>query len=186
MQNFLKQVRKLAYDEVEKTGMPLKLHVDLACGVGKKLAKDLGADTDIVEAGTLLMDCLIGQAIKEGRLSDHIQMSLDKANELLEQSSLSEKDKENVRHCISEHHGVEKFYSLESEICCNADCYRFVSIKGFSYAMRYLRDIPFEDLIKLLRNKVDEKWDVLSLESCKTELKSQHEVLNNLLRGLEN
>ena len=185
MKDFLQQARKLAYDEVDETGMPLKLHVDLACEVGKRLAKELGANVDIVEAGTLLMDCLIGKAIKEGRLPEHTQMSLDKANELLEQSNLSDKDKENIRHCISEHHGMDKFYSLESEICCNADCYRFTSVKGFSYAMRYLRDMPFEDLIKLLRNKVDEKWNVLSIDICKNELESQHKVLESFLIELK-
>jgi len=185
MKNFLQQVKKLAYDEVEKTGMPLKLHVDLACEVGKKLAKELGANVDVVEAGTLLMDCMIGKAIKEGKLSEHVQMSLDRANELIKTSSLSDEDKENIRHCITEHHGVSKFYSLESEICANADCYRFTSVKGFSYAMRYLREMPFEDLIKLLRNKVDEKWGVLSLDSCKNELESQHQILDSLLSSLE-
>jgi len=186
MKTFLKQARKLAYDEIEKTGMPLKLHVDLACDVGKRLANKLGADVDIVEAGTLLMDCLIGQAIQGGKLEQHVQMSLDKANELLHKSDLSEAHKENIRHCIIEHHGADGFHSLESEICCNADCYRFTSVRGFSYAMRYLRDMPFENLVKLLRKKVDEKWNVLSLEMCKQELKSQHEVLDNLLKKLEN
>jgi hypothetical protein len=184
MKDFLKQARELAYSEVEKTEMPLKLHVDLACEAGKRLARELNANESIVEAGTLLMDCVIGQAIKEGRLQDHVQMSLDKANELINKSSLSEKDKENIRHCISEHHGVNKFHSLESEICCNADCYRFTSVKGFSYAMRYLRDMPFKDLVDLLGKKVDEKWGLLSLDICKKELTDQHEVLVNLLDEL--
>jgi len=185
MKDFLKQARKLAYDEVDKTGMPLRLHVDLACEVGKRLAKELDANEDIVEAGTLLMDCLIGKAIKEGRLPEHTQMSLDRANELLEQFSLSDKDKENIRYCIFEHHGADKFSSLESEICCNADCYRFTSIKGFSYAMRYLRDMSFEDLIKLLRNKIDEKWGVLSLDVCKKELAGQYRILDKFLATLK-
>jgi hypothetical protein len=185
MKSFLKQARKLAYDEVEKTGMPVKLHVDLACEVGKRLAKELGANVDIVEAGTLLMDCLIGKAIKEGKLSDHVQMSLDRANELLEQSSLSKEKVENIRHCISEHHGADKFYSLESKICCNADCYRFTSVKGFSYAIRYLRDMSFPDLVALLSKKVDEKWGLLSLDVCKGELTDQHEVLEKLLSELK-
>ena len=185
MKDFLKQARKLAYDEIEKTGMPLKLHVDLSCETAKRLAKELGANIDVIEAGTLLMDCLIGQALKEGRLQDHVQMSLDRANELLEQFPLSDEDKENIRHCISEHHGVDKFYSLESEICCNADCYRFISIKGFSYAMRYLREMPFKDLIELLSKKVDEKWSALSLDVCKKELVSQHELLESLLNKLK-
>ena len=79
MKNFIKQAKKLAFGEIEKTGMPLKLHVDLSCEVGKRLAKKLGANIDIIEAGTLLMDSLIGQALKEGRLKDHIKMSLEKA-----------------------------------------------------------------------------------------------------------
>ena len=185
MKNFLRQAQVFAYEEVEKTGMPLKLHVDLACEIGKRLAKELGANVDIVETGTLLMDCMIGQALQKGKLSEHIQMSADKANELLGQSDLPETDKENIRHCVLEHHGAKKFYSLESEICCNADCYRFTSIKGFSFAMSYLRDMPFCDLVALLGNKVDEKWGLVSLDICKNELTSQHEVLGSLLKELK-
>lgn len=185
MKNFLALAREFAYGEVEKTGMPLKLHVDLASETGKRLAKELGANVDIVEAGTLLMDCMIGQALQKGKLSEHIQMSADKANELLGQSDLSEADKENIRHCVLEHHGAKKFYSLESEICCNADCYRFTSVKGFSYAMRYIRDMSFIDLVNLLENKVNEKWGLVSLDICKKELTSQHEILGSLLKELK-
>jgi hypothetical protein len=39
MKNFLIEARKLAYSEVKKTGMPVKLHVDLAVETAKKLAK---------------------------------------------------------------------------------------------------------------------------------------------------
>ena len=156
MEDFIKEARRLAYSEVERTNMPVKAHVDLSTKIAKKLAKELGANIDIVEAGTLLMDCVIGQALKENRQKDHIKMSLDRANELLVNSSLSEIERENIRHCILEHHGVNKFYSLESEICCNADCYRFISIKGFSFAVRYLRDMPFSDLVVLLNDKANE------------------------------
>ena len=39
----------------------------------KKLLKKLGANIDIVEAGTLLMDCALGRALKENRLKDHVK-----------------------------------------------------------------------------------------------------------------
>lgn len=185
MKDFLKQARKLAYDEVEKTGIPLRLHVDLACEVGKRLAKELGADVDIVEAGVLLMDCLIGRAIQAGKLEDHVKMSLGGANKLLNKSSLSDEEKENIRHCVLEHHGASKFYSLESEICCNADYYRFTSVLGFSYGLRYLRDMPFKDLVGLLAKKVEEKWNLLSLDICKKELGPQHKILTDLLGVLK-
>ena|SRR3989344_4017991 len=184
MEKFLIEARKLAYGEVEKTGMPVKVHVDLATEVGKRLAKELGANIDIVEAGTLLMDCALGQALKENRQSEHVKMSADKANELLDQSSLSKKEKENILYCVMEHHGVGKFFSLESEICCNADCYRFASIKGFGFALRYLRDMPFEDLIKLLTEKFLEKWKAVSLDIVKKELTSQRQAIFEMLQGL--
>lgn len=185
MENFLIEARKLAYSEVEKTGMPVKFHVDLATEVGKELAKDLGANVDIVEAGTLLMDCLIGQVFKENRQNEHVKMSLEKANELLNNSSLLEEEKENIRHCILEHHGASKFYSLESEIVCNADCYRFTSIKGFIFAVKYLRDMPFNNLIKLLNEKVNEKWNAITLDIVKKELISEHQIIIKILESLE-
>jgi len=184
MKDFLQKARKLAYSEFEKTGMPVKQHIDLSCRVGERLAEELGADTEIVEAGTLLMDCMIGTAYQQGKLEDHVQMSLDKTNEILAEFSLAEEAKENIRHCVQQHHGVEEFYSPESEICCNADCYRFASVEGFLYSVRYLRDMPFEKLIQLLSKKADEKWNALSLDICKQELESEYKLVKKMLRKL--
>ena len=39
MKKFLKQARQLAYGEVKRTGMPLKLHVDLSCGGRQKVGQ---------------------------------------------------------------------------------------------------------------------------------------------------
>ena|SRR5665811_153052 len=185
MKEFLVEVRSFAYSEIEKLGVPAKVQVDFTTEIGKKLAKELGANIEIVEVGTLLMDCMLGQALKKERPKEHVQMSLDKTNELLDKSSLSEEEKENIRHCVLEHHGVNKFYSLESEICCNADCYKFVSIKGFSLALRYTRDMSFNDLVKLLDYKADEKWNALSLDVVKKELAPQHKVILEMLKDLE-
>lgn len=184
MKEFLIEARKLAYSETEKNGTPPIPILNLSTEKGKEIAKKLGANVDIVEAGTLLMDCALGQALKENRLKEHVKMSLDKANELLQKFSLSEEEKENIRHSILEHHGVKKFYSLESEICCNADCYRFVSIKGFIMQVRYGRDMAFEEMVDLLKKKVDEKWNALSLDITKKEITPQYKVIFQILEGL--
>lgn len=163
---------------------PVRNHIDLSCDKGKKLARSLGADEKIVEAGTLLMDCVIGKAIKENKLAEHVNMCLEKTNELLSRSNLSLEEKENVRHCVLEHHGVKKFYSLESEICCNADCYRFASVEGFLYAVRYFREMEFADLIVLLKNKLEEKWGAISLGQVKKELEPEYKIIKKLLNSL--
>jgi len=184
MEDFLVEARKLAYSETKKNGTPPIPIIDLSTETGKRIARELGANIEIVEAGTLLMDCALGQALKENRREEHIKMSLEKANELFDKFSLTEEEQENIRHSILEHHGSSKFYSLESEICCNADCYRFISIRGFIYQIRYGRDMSFESMVDLLNEKVNEKWNALSLDISKNELKNQYnliiEILNNL------
>ena len=185
MDKLVKAAKKLAFDEYQKTKMPIESHIVLSHKKGKELAKKLKAKITVVEVGTYLMDCLIGQAIKEGRLQDHVEISLKRANKLLEEFNIDNSIKENIRHCVKEHHGVKKFYSLESEICCNADCYRFISIKGFSYVIRYLREMPFGDLVNLLENKVNEKWKALTLDICKKELEPQYKIIKNYLKYLK-
>ncbi len=184
MKKLIKAAHKFAYEEQEKTNMPIKKHMKLATEVGLNLAKKLNANAEIVEIGTLMMDCLIGKAIKEGRLNEHIQMSYDRTEKFLNSYSLKESLKENILYCIKEHHGVEKFHSIESEICCNADCYRFVSIKGFTYTIRYIREMEFSDLTELLDRKVEEKWNALSLEICKEELEPQYNIIKQFLKKL--
>lgn len=170
MEDFLKASKKFALEEQKRTGMPLLNHIELSLEVSQKLAKILGADEQVVTAGSYLMDCMIGQALKENRLKDHVAMSEAKASDLLEKYSIPNKIKENIKRCVREHHGAKKFYSLESEICCNADCYRFISIKG---------------LVKLLDEKANEKWNVLTLKECKEELRPQYEIIKKHLEILK-
>jgi len=184
MEDFIKEARSFAYNETERTCMPVRPHIDLATEMGKKIAKDLGANVDIVEAGTLLMDCQIGQALKEGNLKSHAQMSASEAKKILDKYNINEEVKNNIISCILEHHGGVKFSSLESEVVCNADCYRFISVKGFMFAVRYLRDMSFDDLVKILNEKVEEKWNVLTLDSVKKDLAPQHNIIKSFLSHL--
>lgn len=186
MKDFIKKAKEFAMDEQKRTAMPLLPHIELSNSKAIELATKLGAKSDIVSAGTYLMDCMIGEALKLNRLKDHIVMSAEKVKQLLSNSNVSSEESTNIEKCVLEHHGVPKFYSLESEICCNADCYRFISIVGFSYAMRYLREMPFSDLIRLLENKVEEKWLALTLPICKKELEPQYKLIKNFLDYLEN
>lgn len=186
MDKLLLKLKEFAYSEVERTGMPIKMHVDLATAKGIELAKKFNADLEIVEAGTLMMDCILGDAIQEGRVKDHVEMCYAKTKEILaEFNDISKEDKENILQCVKQHHGSDKFYSIESEICCNADCYRFISIKGFTISVRYLRDMPFEEMVKLVTNKVDEKWNALTLDLCKKEIEPQYKTILKFLDELK-
>lgn len=185
MGDLISQAEEIAREEQEKTGMPVLLHIEHARNVGKMLADDLDADRKIVEIGCLMMDCMIGKAIQEGKVEEHIEISAKRTEEWLDGIDIDPSIKANILACVREHHGVPEFHSLESEICCNADCYRFVSVKGFAYGFRYLRDMEFTDLVKLLKGKVEEKWNALTLEICKKELLAEHETIMNFLKNLD-
>lgn len=177
----IKKAQQIAYQESQKTGSPIKEHIDLSVEIGLKLAKKLNANAAIVHIGTLMMDCLLGQTILENQIQAHVKRSVDKTNKMLNEFDLSVKDKENILHCVSQHHGAKKFYSIEAEICCNADCYRFISTQGFLIALHQIQDLPFNELLQLLKDKAEEKHKALSLAICKTELEPQYQHIKSIL-----
>lgn len=164
---------------------PMLQHQQISDENGQKLAQKLNANSKIVLLGTMLMDCKIVLAIKEGRQPEHIQMSYEAAKEILDKdSNITSEEKDNVLHCVLEHHGAPKFYSLESEICCNADCYRFASIQGIFYTIRYIREMPDVNLYQLLKNKFAEKSKAITLDIVKEELKSDLEIIPQFINQL--
>lgn len=175
-------IKDFVYQEIDKYQAPSKFHVDLSIQKGQWLSDKLSANKDLVLLGTLLMDCKLGQAFKEGRLKDHIDMSLKKADQLLSADpDITKQEKEIILESVSKHHGSDKFLSKEAEICCNADCYRFVSVKGVIGGMKASRDMPLSDLIKLYSQKSDEKWHALTLDICRQELEPQHQAIKTFL-----
>jgi hypothetical protein len=181
----LKEAKLVAYSEAKKYSSPILKHIDLATEKGIQLAKQLDADIKIVEIGTLLMDVKIGEAISLNKLEEHVDMSYKYTKELLSKyPNISEEVKKNIEACVLQYHGKDNFYSIESETCCNADCYRFCSIKGVSYLMRYFRDIDFEDLVILMKKKLEEKWNALSLDICRKELEPEYKIIKEFLKYL--
>lgn len=96
---------------------------------------------------------------------------------------LSDEQKENLIKCVEEHHGVDKFYSIESEIVCNADCYKFIHPKGvFDYCSILGR--RFNNLSKELEQleyKMDEKYNAMSLDIVKNELEPYYNSFKKLI-----
>lgn len=183
-QALIDQAREFAYSASSEYGTPILPALDLSNQKGQWLAEKLKANKEIVLLGTLLMDCMLGVAVEENRILDHIEMSALKAEEIISTfPEITEEEKQNIVMCIREHHGVSSFYSLESEICCNADCYRFASCKGMVSFIRCFREMELADLVVLAKNKLEEKWNALSLGICKEELEPQYKINKQLLNS---
>jgi hypothetical protein len=188
VEEFLRAAEELSFKESKLTGIPPIQILTFAVEVGKRLAENLSADIKVVEAGCYLRDCMIGKAIREGRAKEHVEMSHEEGEKLIDEYKLDPKIKKNILACIDEHHGVDNFYSIESEICCNSDCYNFVSLKGFMSSMRYLvlgKDMTFEEFVDFLESKVKEKEKLLTLDIVQTELEPQIEIIKDVLSHLK-
>lgn len=156
---------------------------DLAHEKGQELAGIFKANFDIVAVGTSLMDYKIADAISMGKINDHIKMSAEASKLLLLENNVDEATISNIVHCIEAHHGNIPYNSIESEICANADCYKFIHPKGFfSYLITLSRRIDdFSEILKQAESKLDEKYNILSLEYCKNELNNNYNELKKLI-----
>lgn len=181
-EKLIKEASEIAHAHDKDMGKHFAYLTDLAVEKGQELAEKLNADKKIVLLGTLLMDCMLPLAKKKGKLSKHIEMSFKRAEKLLSKfSDITEKEKENVIQCVKQHHGSNKFHSLESEICCNADCHKFASVKGVIGGIENYPEVPSKERVDVLLQKADEKWNALSLDVCKKELEPQYKAIKEFL-----
>ena len=172
MQDIIEKAKAYAINEIEQYASPKREHFDLANQQGQILAEKLWADKDIVMLWTICMDLKIGQCIKENTLSEHTQRSKEEAEKILHERNLAEEKIQKVIECVLYHHGTSQYPSLEAEICANADCYRFLHprwiIGGLILFGR--RNDSVDVCCQQIEAKIEEKFNVLSLDICKEEL----------------
>ncbi|MFH0905614.1 MAG: hypothetical protein V1826_02735 [bacterium] len=179
MDEIISQAKKYALDEIEKYGTPAPPHLDLATAVAARLANVLGANVDIVQIGTYLMDLKLGEAAQAGKLVEHARLSAEAARDFLAQFNLTNEISEQIVNCVEAHHGDLPYKSLEAEICANADCYRFLHPRGFLVALAFLgkRYADFDECLDFIEKKLEEKHSILSLDTCKAELEPHYQKL---------
>lgn len=169
----IEYVDKFNRDELKKYNYDLEPMYDIALVEGKRLANLYHADEDIVLISLALIDAKLPEAVRLGNPKEHTKMGLVAAEEILKMVvDMPENVKTNILKCIEEHHGRDTYYSKESEVVANADCYKFLSPKGIityiSILGRRLND--FEKEWDQLEMKMDEKYAHLSLNIAKEEL----------------
>ncbi len=171
--------------ELEKNKSEIGILDDLALEQAIILARKYNANETIVKIAMNLMDSKLPEASKEGVVKEHIPRALEVAKYYLDQvTDASDEDKENILACIKEHHGAPKYSSIESEICANADCYKFLSAKGIlAYASILARRLNnLEKEWDKLEAKMDEKYSIVSMAEIKSELEPTYITFKEILK----
>ena len=176
-------------EEIKKYKSDLEFLYNISYDAGIKLAKKYKADENIVRIALAMMDSKLPEAQHLGTQKEHISMSSSATKKLLEEATLlNDKEKENIIKCVEEHHGIEKFYSIESEVVANADCYKFIHPKGVFYYSSMLgrRLHNFSKELEHLDFKLNEKHDTLSLPLAKEELEPYYQFFQKAINEARN
>ena len=184
IQELVIRADKFNRDEINKYHSEIESLYDLALEAGIKLARKYNADESIVKIAISMMDSKLPQALADGKPSQHKLMAVEATENLLnEVNILNNEQRKNLMKCIEEHHGVDNFYSIESEIVCNAYFYKFIHPKGvFDYCSilgRRLNNLNEE--LKKVEYKMDEKYNAMSLEIVKNELEPYYNLFKELI-----
>lgn len=182
----LKYADEFNRDELKKYNYDIEPIYDISIIEGERLSKMYDVDKNVVLISLALMDAKLPEAVRNGTPKEHTKMGIIAATDILnEVTDMSEETKTNILKCIEEHHGSENYYSKESEVVANVDCYKFLSPKGIityiSILGRRLND--FEKEWEQLEKKMDEKYQHLSLEIAKEELTSVYLTFKKYLES---
>lgn len=184
----LEELVKISYDynesELEKNKSEIGVLDDLALEHAVRLAKKYNANETVIRIAMNFMDSKLPEASKEGVPKEHIGRSLAVTKEYLDKvTDLSDEDRANIINCVTEHHGTDKYSSMEAEICANADCYKFLSPRGImayaSIIARRHNNLDFE--WDKLEAKMDEKYKILSMDEVREELESTYWMFKDVL-----
>lgn len=188
IEELLEKANKFNKQEIEKYNPDIWFLHEIAVEAANRLAKEYGADENIVNIAIAMMDSKLHEASALGIPKQHIEMSVAATKDLLSDVNfLTDDVKENIIKCVEEHHGVDKFFSIESEVVANADCYKFVHPKGFFYYLSMFgrRFHNFDKEIEQLNFKLNEKYRTISLPLVKEELGKYYEFFQKLIDELK-
>jgi len=183
---FISVATQAALDEIEKNGSPSVVNFETANREGQRLAEELGIDKETVLLGTILMDLKHGEAKKQNKLDDHVDMSAEAADNLMIEYNLDEDTRKIVKNCILGHHGNVTFQTKEAEVVMNADCYRFLLPRNVLLFIHEMMSDgkSIEDAVAFAASKVEEKKALVSLDITKEELSQNYTDLMAVLNKI--
>ncbi len=168
--------------EIMKHGIPNLEDYNELTNIAVDLAKKLNADISIVQLGTKFMHSKLGEAITQKKVHEHTNMALGFALEFFKNYPINDEIKNKVIACIKEHQD-KQFTFIESEICANAHCYKYLLPRQMLKMFYNLRQegYNFDQIFLLVEEKVDEKWNALTLGICKKELENNYKKIKEFL-----
>ncbi len=182
IESIINDLDQIIIVEIAKYNIPPLEDYNDTANIAVKLAKQLNADVGIVQLGTKLMHVKLGEAISQKKVHEHTNMAIGFAMDFFKNYPINDTIKNKVIASIKEHKD-KQFSCKEAEICANASCYKYLLPRKIFKLFYNLRQegYNFDEIFFLVEEKVEEKWDSLTLEICKKELEENYKLIKNFL-----
>ena len=187
MNDIIEKSRQLMYEQTLKNGNPPLALTDLAVQKGRELAKKYKANEDLVVISLYLAHTVFDQERKSEIQKNHPALSAEFDKKYLEQWGVDEKDQKIILNAIQAHHAKVPIESLEAEIMKNAECYKFVTLKGCLIFLHDLgnRQMTFKESVEYVLYKMNQKLKLLTFDDCKKEAEVNCKKIRELFNSIK-
>jgi hypothetical protein len=186
MADMVGKARNLMRQQTEKNKSPAWLLTETAVEKGRELARRHGADEEMVVVSLYLAHTIFDQEFGGKIQKNHPRLSTDFIRKHLEEWEVREEEREIILNSIEAHHDHVPTRSLEAEVMKNAECFKFVTLKGCLIFLHEcgLRKDDFETAVDHVLRKVGQKRKLLTFPDCEKEadenIRKIKEIFGNL------
>ena len=186
MADIVKLSRELMYEQTQINKAPAWLLTELAIEKGEKLAKQYNVDEKLVLVSLYLAHTVFCPE-QGGKIQmAHPRLSSEFAKKYLDSWGVPEDEQVVILNSIAAHHDHEPTKSLIAEIVKNAECAKFVTVKGALVWLHELgkRQIPFDQAVNTVIEKMEQKLKLLTLNDCISEANVESKKIYDLFNSI--
>ncbi|MEI6426011.1 MAG: hypothetical protein WCO66_01525 [Candidatus Absconditabacteria bacterium] len=171
MIDVIESSRKLMYKQTEINKAPARLLTEIAIKKGQELCKIYNIDETLVLVSLYLAHTVFSPIWDGETQKNHPELSAKFVKQYLDDWSVSKDDQLIILNAIEAHHNKIPTNSIVAEIVKNAECFKFISIEGSLIWLHELglRQVPFDESVDKVIQKMGQKKQLLTLERCKLE-----------------
>ena len=159
MINIVKSSKELMISQTQINKSPAWKLTEIAIEKGKELALKYSVSEKLVLTSLYLSHTIFSTKIGGQIQKNHPALSAKFVKKYLDEWKVNEKDKNIILNSIEAHHNQVPSKSLVAEVVKNAECFKFLTLKGSLILLHEMgiRNMEFDEAKKYVLTKMNQK-----------------------------
>jgi hypothetical protein len=179
MKSIVAKARALMKNRTLINKAPAWALTEIAIEKGRQLSKLYKVNEDLVLAALYLAHIAFSTKFKGKIQQRHEEFSAKLAEKYLKQWKVSQSEIRIILNAIRAHHGKVPTESKVAEVVKNAECFKFLTVKGelillHDMATRYM---PFLEAVAFAKYKAKQKMGYITLKEVKPEAERNYKQI---------